>query len=991
MVRLVMPRAALHSLIPASGIQFLDVDFDINTLPRISRPFWDEKPMHLRDANGDQQVLLRALEQSEEGELFDPVGRQHPPEEDVYRITRSQALEPFLGQWVPLPYLRVSSRTPDGVPIFDEGPTNWARLRVVELAPGAVRGATHRAVIAFDTTLLARREGRAYAGPSPEDAAEEQEFGLAMGLADNAGFLAEGWFGQWLEQMFLDLVSAQRRGQKVKPEDLPYRMEPFARYLTLLEVLGHAGAAPRIRMVDAGVSGRRTAMVDVDLLLDIGNSRTCGILVESAPDGPLSLNDSYPLSLRDLTRPEHIYTKPFESRVEFCKASFGQDALSRRSGRATAFTWPSPLRVGPEAVRLAGLSVGNEGATGLSSPKRYLWDERASVLGWRFGAGSAVAAFGAAGEQPVSGAFMNELTETGELLSRLRNGTPAVRARFSRSSLYTLMLAEILLQAISQINAPGTRGARRNADVPRRLRRVTLTLPTAMPVAEQRIARKRAEAAVELVWSWMGWSAGAQDRAIAAPVPPRVSANLDEATATQLVWLYAESVHRLQADPRQLFALMGRVRAGTGASPSLRIASIDIGGGTTDLAVTTYALAQDQEIRPTQNFREGFKIAGDDLLQAVIERVVLPPLEQALAEARMREPKAFLRRVLGGARGGQSEAERQLTRQFVARVLEPCALSLLGAYEALGAEAGGAVARLNLAEGPGRPRHDRAIAFLERLALEAGAENFRLNTVEVAPEAATMDGLVRGTLGPILADLCEATHAYDCDVLLLSGRPSRLRTVMEIVLAKLPVAAHRIVHMQGYPAGGWYPFRDAHARIEDPKTTAAVGAMVAALAEGSLPGFLLRASRLGMKSTARYIGRLETSGQLLKRNEYLKDIDLDADIAVPVEVEIPFEAPSMLGFRQLPIERWPATPLYALEFGNADDVRNLALPLTIRLARGIADPNSPDAEASREQFKPASIRDAEGQERHPTTVRMRLQTMRDEGGYWRDTGALGVP
>jgi hypothetical protein len=984
-----MSRATLTSLIPASGIQFLDVDFDVNALPRISRPFWDEKPMHLRDANGDQQVLLRVLEQSDEGELFDPVSRQHPPEEEVYRITRTQALEPFLGQWVPLPFLRVQSRTPDGEPIFDEGPTNWARLRVVELPPGSVRGATHRAVLAFDTTLVRRQDGRAYAGPSPEDAAEEQEFGLAATLADTAAFLAEGWFGQWLEGMFLDLVSAQRRGKPVKPQDLTYRMEPFARYLTLLEVLRHAGAAPRVRLVDAGVSGRRSAMVDVDLLLDIGNARTCGILVESAPDGPLSLNDSYPLALRDLSKPELISTRPFESRVEFSRASFGQDALSRRSGRASAFAWPSPLRVGPEAVRLAGLSIGNEGATGLSSPKRYLWDERPSVLGWRFGAGSAVAAFGTAGEQPVSGAFMSELTETGELLSRHRNATPAVRARFSRSSLYTLMLAEILLQAICQINAPATRSARRNADVPRRLRRVTLTLPTAMPVAEQRIVRRRAEAAVELVWAWMGWSAGATERAVAAPVPPRITANLDEATATQLVWLYAEAVHRLQADPRQLFGLMGRVR--DGAQPSLRIASIDIGGGTTDLAITTYALAQDQEIRPTQNFREGFRIAGDDLLQAVIERAVLPPLEQALGEVGLREPKAFLRRVLGGARGGQSEAERQLTRQFVARVLEPCALALLAAYEAVEPGAGGAVARLNVAEGPGRVRHDRAIAFFERLALEAGARDFRLAAVEVAPDALEMDALVRGTLGPILADLCEATHAYDCDVLLLSGRPSRLRAVMDIVLAKLPVAAHRIVHMQGYPAGGWYPFRDPHARIEDPKTTAAVGAMVAALAEGSLPGFLLRASRLGMKSTARYIGRLETSGQLLRRNEYMKDVNLDADTATPFEVEIPFEAPSMLGFRQLPLERWTATPLYALEFGNADDVRNLALPLTVRLTRGVADPGSADAEASREQFRPSSIRDAEGQERHPTTVRMRLQTMKDEAGYWRDTGALGVP
>ena len=975
----------LLSLIPASGIQFLDVDFDIEALPRIGRAFWDEKPLHLRDAAGDQQVFLRALEEGDEGELYDPVGQQHPPEEEVYRITRSQALEPFLGRWVPLPYLRVDSQGAEGAVGFDVGPTNWVRVRIVEMT--GLRGVTHRAILAFDTSLV-ERQGERYTGPSPDDASGKGEFRLATRMADNAGFLAEGWFGQWVEGMFLDLKRAQRRGREVKPEELPYRMEPWARFLTLLDVLVAAQAAPRIRLVDAGIGGRKTPMVDVDLVLDIGNARTCGILVESSPDGPLSLNDSYPLALRDLTRPEFVWQKPFESRVEFSRAVFGDDALSRRSGRAGAFTWPSPLRVGPEAVRLAGQSIGNEGATGLSSPKRYLWDERPSSLGWRFAAARGP---GAAPEPPVTGGFMMALTETGEVVSRSRNAAPAIRARFSRSSLYTLMLAEILLQAIGQINAPATRAARRNADVPRRLRRVILTLPTAMPVAEQRIARRRAEHAVELVWDLMGWSAAAAaERAPAAPVPPRVSARLDEATATQLVWLYAESVHRLQADARQLFGLMGRVREGYGASPSLRIASIDIGGGTTDLAVTTFALAQDQEIRPTQNFREGFKIAGDDLLQTVIERMVLPPLEQALGEAGLREPKSFLRRVLGGARGGQAESERQLTRQFVARVLEPCALALLSEYETLTAEASGPFARLPLAAGPGRPRHDRAIAFFERIATDAGAVGFTLDAVEVPAEAGAMDGLVRGTLGPVLADLCEAAHAFDCDVLLLSGRPSRLRAVTDVVLAKLPVPAHRIVHMQGYAAGGWYPFRDSNGRIEDPKTTAAVGAMLATLAEGSLPGFLLRSSRLGMKSTARFIGRLETSGQLLHRNEYLRDIDLDVvEDGAPLEVEIPFEAPSILGFRQLPLERWPAMPLYALEFSNPDEVRNLALPLKVRLAR--APMEGAEAEAAREQFKPVSVRDADDQERHPTTVRMRLQTMRDDAGYWRDTGALGVP
>ena len=45
-----------------------------------------------------------------------------------------------------------------------------------------------------------------------------------------------------------------------------------------------------------------------------------------------------------------------------------------------------------------------------------------------------------------------------------------------------------------------------------------------------------------------------------------------------------------------------------------------------------------------------------------------------------------------------------------------------------------------------------------------------------------------------------------------------------MVLAKAPVAPHRIIGMHRYRVGDKYPFRDAANRIEDPKTTAAVGA-----------------------------------------------------------------------------------------------------------------------------------------------------------------------
>ena len=75
--------------------------------------------------------------------------------------------------------------------------------------------------------------------------------------------------------------------------------------------------------------------MDVDLILDIGNSRTTGILVETLPQRVTNLNDSYLLELRDLSQPDRIYAEPFETRVEFVDAAFGNDALSGvRAARA---------------------------------------------------------------------------------------------------------------------------------------------------------------------------------------------------------------------------------------------------------------------------------------------------------------------------------------------------------------------------------------------------------------------------------------------------------------------------------------------------------------------------------------------------------------------------------------------------------------------------------------------------------------------------------
>lgn len=971
------------SLIPNSGLQFIDLRFDIDKTPKLSRAFWEERlEGQPPDANGKIPVNLHCLRPDERsGELRDSSTGQPAPELEVYTLNKAKGLEPFLGKWVPVPYLRVKSKSTQGGDVYDRGPTNWARVRVVEMAARDRDANSHHICIAFDTAIRTREEGRPYLTPSPGDSEQEQEFVFCADERDIAWFVNEDWVDQWLEELFHEMKRAQRGGRPLREDDLPYACEHWARYLTFLEALKDTALFSRIRLIDTYSTVRKYVPIGVDLVLDVGNSRTCGILIESHPDSPPNLNDSYVLALRDLTRPDQIYDRPFESRVEFARVSFGKDAVSRRSGRTNAFFWPTVVRIGPEATRLAGQALGTEGSTGLSSPKRYLWDDRPLNQIWRFNGSSLD---GVRTEPPVSGTILGYVTEAGDVLSMPGvKGQPAVRAKFCRSSLFTLLLNEILVQALSQVNSPGTRGHRKFEDVPRQLRRIILTMPTAMPLAEQRIMRRRCEAAVRLTWDLFGWS----DKDIP---PPKVVLNLDEASTTQLVYLYNEIAYRYRGDAGGLFSLLGKTRAGAKA-PSLRVASIDVGGGTTDLMVTTYAMENNRLLLPTQNFREGFKLAGDDVVEAVIELHVLPAIARRLQQCGLEDPRKLLRRLFSGDFGNQSELERQRRRQFVSQVLQPVAIGILHEYENWDPLIPQPVRFMKWPEFFSEPKPDRTIlSYLDRAVLEDGAIGFALTDVEVAVDFDAINGTVVGTLGPILADLAEVVHALDCDMLLLTGRPSRFPGVLMTMLSKLPVPADRVQQMHRYSIGPWYPFRDINQRIDDPKTTAAVGAMLCTLAEGQLEAFSMRTAALKMKSTARFIGEMEISGQIKNDRVFFANVDLDQKSRGGELVTVKFYAPIFLGFRQLDIERWPATPLYSMEFGTVKPVSSLALPLTVTLERAEVDPDRADSEELKEDFKIVEIVNAHGENEHRLQVQLRLQTLKSEDGYWLDTGRLQV-
>ncbi|WP_152045825.1 virulence factor SrfB [Aureimonas psammosilenae] len=1023
-------------LVPHSGIQFVTIPFDVERIGRFDRPFI-ERRIEGEEIDGRAVWrLLPAWNESNPGEDH-PHGSENDDRE--YSVGKAKALDPFLNEWVPLPYLRLRrGRDQKGQELYDKGPTNWARVRVVK-APACAQpdAPSHLAVFAFDTGLEAENDeeraasGAPYTTPTVGDAGNSQEFRLVSRIATNGWFLSdpqprEGhvedfqtWVLAWVEKLFID----QRKrdlGRALREDDLRNALEHAARWFAFVGLLDAGCQAPRVRFVDTVTDQASIRPVLVDLVLDIGNSRTCGLLVENYPnEDAVDLNNSAILRLRDLARPELVHGEPFDSHVEFSQAHFGPEDLSRRSGRARAFFWPSLVRVGPEAGRLRSVKGGTAAVGGMSSPKRYLWDIASVNQPWRFPRAD-YAADGTA--PPISRIARPYLNRFGDVISQVRKdkrlysrlhgrkagadldkGSPSLS--YSRSSLYGLMLAEIVWQAFVSINNPQVRAGRKQSGAPRRLRRIILTLPSALPTQEQRLMKSRAEGAVALLWDLMGWSGGGAIRM----QRPLVEVSWDEATCVQLVWLYSEIARKFGGRIRDYFELAGQTRprfepnaqprADAKPEPSLRVASIDIGGGTTDLMITTYFQDDDRALVPVQTFREGIGVAGDDVVRAVIERCVLPAIGDALRERGQRDIRALLNELFGGDRSDMAEQVKDRRREIVLKVLTPAALAIMALYEVSGAERYESVTTRPLDElVPAlAAMDDMDLSYVTDALRARGTDGFDLRAVSVPLDFNRVRGAIRETLGPSLACLAEAVAHFDCDRLLLSGRPSRLPAIEEFMLDHLAVTPDRLQPLHRYRVDVWYPFRSRDSMtIGDPKTTAAVGAMLCALAEGTLVNFMLQTNRLQLRSTARYVGELGSDGILAEDRVLFTADDLTRRDGTSSAKRMRVHAASRIGYRQLRHARWITSPLYRLRMN--ENSASIPKPIEVVVGREVEIEATEDRaalldqEASKEELAVIEATDANGADVRPSMslsfCTMPLDDRSSE--YWLESGTLTV-
>ena len=926
-------------LVENSGIQFLDFKIDLTddeVRDRVARGTYIRT-----DAGLEKMKKLKHLCSKEQyAELSDinkSKFRNMMTGEDVsqnggfFNISLEDALRAYEGRWFPVPVLKRI----DGDRSYARGPVSWAKAYFRRMnVPDNEKAECYHLVIAVDTTVdekkLLTEEGF-YTCPDKDEVRNGAVFSFCNNFMDINEFVSLEKVGKCIENIWnIHALKEEYSNERLVREKA--NLYCLGYYFNIMEVLldKHIITIPDIRIQEYS----RAGSIAADVVIDVGNSRTCALITESTEVENFA--GKYQIEIRDLTDPTCISTEAFPSRVEFADPSFSDDKCSDLGwGR---FNWASMVRVGYEAQKLSFHLDGGENLTGLSSPKRYLWDNKPQTMQWykNISLRPDVTGTPKAIVSPIANFFDDE----GNALFFTDNALAAFETRYSRKSLMTFLINEIIAQTFCQINSVRQRRRMKNANASRYLRNIILTFPPGMPVQEKEIYENCARSAVGIYWKAMGWdddkggyvnlfdntSEDVKKRLEKIwPALPDIKIQWDEAVCGQVVYLYNEVTFNYNGCIADFIRETSLKHDGE----RITVATVDIGGGTTDFVVNDFHLNENGDaLVPQQRFRESFKIAGDDLLFDIISRYVIPSIKQFLKSHRLSDEE--INSILARKLGDNAELTVQkcnLRKIFTLQVMEPLALKIIEAYEHYFSHdfsqynVDSKTFRDILQDG------GKQINIPERV-LDYLDDEFR--QIFNDPDFSVMDTILHVNFKELHGlfstcshfDICvkafsylaEAIAAYDCDIVLLTGRPSKLPGIVSCFRNSVPIAADRVLSMHDYHVNNWYPFRNHHGVIDDPKTTAAVGAMICNLAAKSKIDFNFKALAIETRSCIKYMGKLDSKCEhLANADVYYRDMNFD-DIHYKPEGSFRTSGSLNLGYRSMNLERWPATILYRLDF-----------------------------------------------------------------------------
>jgi hypothetical protein len=320
---------------------------------------------------------------------------------------------------------------------------------------------------------------------------------------------------------------------------------------------------------------------------------------------------------------------------------------------------------------------------------------------------------------------------------------------------------------------------------------------------------------------------------------------------------------------------------------------------------------------------------------------------------------------------------------FANSILVPAAISIISQFELKDTSVG-----ITQIDDPAGYNGNVFKRLLDDLAKSSGIAEWPEAAVDFEVAFSQFKAIVDNVLSRVVNNITLAIANFDCDYVLLTGRPSKLPYVRSLFENMMIVPPDRLVSLHEYSVGVWYPFRDAMTgKIGDPKSTVVVGALLNSVARFELDNFSFKSERLKLRSTSNFIGELESTGQLKDEKIIVDNVNQTNEEEFTYE----FTNPVHLGSRQISDENWSTSPLYRLSVPSAG-LGQFSLPLTVTLRR---DPDVFDDEddmvllgneSKKEELVIAEITDQDGRFAPRDTLKLSFNTLGRVDNYWLETG-----
>jgi hypothetical protein len=995
------------SLISNSSIQYYkfdsEIDFDLSKKNKIyfHQPFDANIPDFIFDplfkvVTDGAEKYFRKQELLEKGLLVNNKLKEDADTTACQEITGyyetgnlKTALKHFKKKWIPLPYFKDSFVKKDVT-----YPTDWVRLYFdIDEEYKKIK-----IVIAIDTSLARNEDDRT--GPQLSLNPDENIFKIHTNEVNIGAFLFDpnpetSWIEGYLANVFYGKNDELRYEQPVK--------QYISNYILLIKWIESLKETPEFQLY-----ADDTKKIPVDLVIDIGNSATCALLFENPNDDAFTFEKVKKIIIQDYSDPHAEYDDPFPMNLVFCEPDFG--SINKDKYHYNKFTVPSFVRIGYEAENLINnaninLNLGYELKTHNSSPKRYLWDKSAADKEWEFYP---------KGNNKIKKVYLNGISEQLKIDGSLANGDVfGSRSLFSRNSLMKFVFLELLIHAYVQINSYKFREEHGNLTIPRTLKRITISCPTGMIQYEQIALREAAEDACKLLNNYVKYYFDHNEnkfwfelpeiipsiKDIAKKLPDledRKDWIYDEATSCQLVFLYSLLSKKLHGNNYVIDNYLFKNK------DKITIGSIDIGAGTTDIMIADYTLNKEHKtinIKPDPQYWDSFKLAGDDLLQEIIQQVIIEgtiqsPEDEGCTGVIENHAKSLgitnVSEKLNGFFGQDSNSlgyiAKMMRKAFIHQVAIPIAMHYLKNANSESDKA----PSLTFEEITGKEFKNKELAtYFEK------HFGFSFLTIKWTISPHRVNAITSSVFDSLVKQLCLVLNQYQCDHIVLSGKPCSLNSLEGIFLKYLTASPNNLVNLNRYWIGKWFPYSDNRGFVEDPKTMVSVGAIIALMA-----GRLKKINDLKIDTGIIKQKLISTADHIVKSTFNEKEVILsptknENSVVVPA-------LPYQFGYAKYVSKNYPVSNLYSIgienneiskavrtRFPNRDNVFydeqvnieknkiNQNLPLKITLSREIDE--------SKEQLKIESVEDAEGNDIANKYFKLHYQTLDDENGYWLDT------